>query len=331
MSGNVVLVTGGSGFVGSHLVEALLASGQEVHVFDRVPLERARNLAAVRDHADLHYTLGNITDGEALKDFFRPDASSIFHLASVVGVKHYMADPLALIDVVVGGTRAVIELARQHGTKVIFTSTSEIYGKNPAVPWSEDGDRVLGPPSVDRWSYSSSKAVCEHMLYGVHRQAGLPFTTVRFFNVYGPRQNPIYVVSQSVYRALRGEAPYCYDGGRQTRCFTYIGDVIEGLLKIQNSEAAIGEVFNLGRPVESSIREVIDTVLAQVGGDLQPENFDTGKEYGATYEDIPRRVPGVDKAKALLAWRAETTLEQGIAKTVAWARGNDWYLADRED
>jgi UDP-glucose 4-epimerase len=329
MSADVVLVTGGAGFVGSHLVEALLGAGHEVHVFDRLALEDAANLAPVAGHQRLRYTRGDLLDREQLRAFFRPDASVIYHLASVVGVKNYIADPLRLIDIVVGGTRSTIELAREHGVKMVFTSTSEIYGKNPAVPWPESGDRVLGPTSVDRWSYSSSKAVCEHMIFGVHRQSGWPFTIVRFFNVYGPRQNPYYVVSQSVYRALRGEAPYLYDDGAQTRCFTYVSDIVAALIVAWRHPKSVGEVFNLGNPVESTIREVIDLVLDCAGSDAKPIAFDTTVEYGATYEDIPRRIPAVDRAHEILGWKAETPLAEGIAKTVAWARDNEWWLADQ--
>ena len=324
-----IFVTGGSGFIGSHLVEALLKEGSEVYVFDRIPLENAMNLKAVCGHHNLHYKEGNICDKESLRAFFPKDAGAVFHLASVVGVKNYLADPLALIDTVVGGTRILLELARERGTRLIFSSTSEIYGKNPSIPWDETGDRVLGPTSIDRWSYSTSKAVCEHMLYGVHRQCGLPFSIVRFFNVYGPRQNSYYVVSQSIYRALRGEPPLCYDNGEQTRCFSYIEDIVRGLIEVSRNPKAVGEAFNLGDPQETTIRQIIEIIMEEVGGDLKCIPFNTDKEYGATYEDIPRRVPKVTKAQELLGWRAEVPLREGIRRTIQWAKENPWWLADR--
>ena len=219
MKGKTVMVTGGAGFVGSHLVEALLAQGNEVHVFDVTPLEKAMNLKEVADHPNLHYFVGDLRNPDDIKRFWRKDAEIIFHLASVVGIKNYIADPLKLVDISVLGTRYIIEEAVKSGTRILFSSTSEIFGKNPDIPWSEDGDRVLGPTYVDRWSYSSSKAVCEHMLYGMHKNTNLPFTIVRFFNVYGPRQNPYFVVSQSVHKALNGESPLLYDDGKMTRCF----------------------------------------------------------------------------------------------------------------
>lgn len=325
------MVTGGAGFVGSHLVEALLDQGNELHVFDRVPLASSMNLAAVRDHPRLHYVEGDIRDADALRMFYRPEAGTIFHLAAVAGVKHYVTDPLTVIDVVVGGTRTVVELARAHGTKLVFASSSEIYGKNPRVPWPEDGDRVQGPTSVDRWSYSSSKAVCEHMVYGAHHQSGLPFSIVRFFNVYGPRQRPYYVISQSIYRALRGEPPLCYDDGRQTRCFTFIDDIVQGLLKAARSAKAVGEALNLGHPRETTIREAIDIILHAVGGEACWTPFDTAKEYGGSYQDIRRRIPRVTKAEELLGWKADISLAEGVARTVSWARKNEWWLADQDE
>ena len=324
---SVFLVTGGSGFIGSHLVEKLLCDGHEVHVFDYTPLDKAQNLSGIKDHAGLHYFEGDIREKDALNKFWRPDAAAVFHLASVVGIKHYIADPLKLIDISVLGTKYALEIAREHGTKFIFSSTSEIFGKNPRIPWDEQGDRVLGPTSVDRWSYSSAKAVCEHMLYGVHRQSGLPFSIVRFFNAYGPRQNAYFVISQSIYRALRNEPPLLYDDGMMTRCFTFIDDIIRGLIETAVNPRAIGEDFNLGNSVEVTMKDVMETVLQAAGSTTGYQIFNTEKEYGAQYEDIPRRVPNPEKAARLLGWKAEIQLAAGVQKTIDWARRNPWYLA----
>jgi dTDP-alpha-D-glucuronic acid decarboxylase len=324
-SGSAVMVTGAAGFVGSHLIERLLALGHTVHGLDLAPLAEAPNLSAVREHPHLHYTQGDIRDRATIESFFRPEATHLYHLASVVGVRRYMEDPLSLIDIAILGTRNLIELCVTHAVRILFTSTSEVYGRNPAVPWDEEGDRVLGPPNVDRWSYASSKAVCEHMLFAVHRKTGLPFSTVRFFNVYGPRQNPIYVVSQTVARVLRGERPDLYDGGAQTRCFTYIDDAIEGVIAAATHEVAIGEAFNIGNAVETTMAEVVSMVLEAAGSDLEPVDVDTRVMYGRVYEDIGRRVPAVDKAREKLGWEATTPAREGIARTVAWARENPWY------
>jgi len=326
MNGKVVMVTGGAGFVGSHLIEALLAQDNEVHVFDVTPLEKALNLKEVAAHPNLHYFAGDLREQSDIKRFWRKDADHIFHLASVVGIKNYIADPLKLVDISVIGTRYILEEAAKSRTRILFSSTSEIFGKNPDIPWSEDSDRVLGPTYVDRWSYSSSKAVCEHMLYGMYKNCKLPFTIVRFFNVYGPRQNPYFVVSQSVYKALRGEQPLLYDDGKMTRCFTYVEDIIKGVLIAAEAPQAIGEAFNLGNTVEIDMQYVIETILREADTDIGYRVFDTQKEYGKQYEDIIRRVPKVTKAKEILGWEAEIQIEEGVRKTIEWARKNPWWL-----
>ena len=196
---------------------------------------------------------GDIRDPEAIRGFFRPEASVLYHLASVVGVRRYMEDPLSLIDIAIIGTRHLIALAVEHEVRILFTSTSEVYGRNPAVPWKEDDDRVLGATSVDRWSYAASKGVCEQMLYGVHRKTGLPFSIVRFFNVYGPRQAPIYVVSQTVQRVLNGRAPRPLRRRRPDPLpHLRRATPIEGVIAAATKPEAIGEVFNIGNAVENT-------------------------------------------------------------------------------
>lgn len=329
MKNSVVLVTGGSGFIGSHLVERLLKDGNEVHVFDVVPLEQAMNLKEVKDHPALHYFQGDLRKREDIEAFWVPEAKVMYHLASVVGIKNYIADPLKLIDIVVIGTRYLLEVANKYGTKVVFSSTSEIYGKNPSVPWREDGDRVLGPTYVDRWSYSASKGVCEQMFYGNYKHTQLPFSIVRFFNVYGPRQNPYFVMSQSIYKVLNGQQPLLYDDGSMTRCFTFVDDIVDGLVIVADHEKAIGEAFNLGNSVEVSVREVIETVLREAGSGIGYQVFDTQKEYGKKYEDIIRRVPDVRKADQVLGWKAVVQIEEGIRRTIDWARKNEWWLKQK--
>ncbi|OBB55750.1 epimerase [Mycobacterium sp. 852013-51886_SCH5428379] len=327
-----VVVTGGYGFVGSHLVTALLNRGDSVTVFDYARNTRDTSIDFDR-HPGFRFVQGDVTDLSSLQAAVTPDVDTVFHLASVVGVNKYVEDPLRVVDVSVIGTRNVLEVSRQCGARVVFTSTSEVYGKNPSTPWAEDDDRVLGSTRTARWSYSTSKAMAEHMVFGMHDAYGLPVTVVRFFNVYGPRQNPIFVISQSIHRILNGREPLLYDSGEQTRCFTYVDDAVAGTLLAADSDAAIGEVFNIGSMTETTMRDAVDLAikLAKVDSVSSTAAFDTVERYGARYEDIPRRVPDSTKAQRLLGWRLQVDLEEGIRRTIDWARDNPWYLEERGD
>ena len=319
------LVTGGSGFIGSHLVEALIERGHKVKVFDLVHPSKAKNLRHILNNPNLEYIEGDITSSEQVKEVVTSDLDVIYHLSAIVGVKKYIDNPLLVIDVNVIGTKNVVEAASRNSTKVIFASTSEIYGNNPEIPWSEEGSRLLGPTTVDRWSYSTSKAVGEHMLLGMHKYRDLPISIVRFFNVYGPRQEPILVISQSVQRVLNGQKPLIYDDGKQTRCFTYVKDAVEAIIQISESESCNGEIYNIGSDIESTIEKALVTICSVSGVESSFEKIDTQEHYGKSYEDIIRRVPNVSKIFNDLGWKATTSLEQGIKKTIEWSRANKWW------
>ena len=321
-----VMVTGVAGLIGSHLAERLLEEGYEVHGLDIVDLGSTNNLLNIKNNSNFKYYQGDVRSKEDLAKFFQHDSDVIYHLASVVGVNRYMEDPLSLIDISIIGTKALIELCQVNQVRMLFTSTSEVYGRNTEIPWKEDEDRVLGPTNVDRWCYSTAKALCEHMLFGIHHNNGWPMSIIRFFNVYGPRQNPIYIVSKSIYSAMKGLKPELYDGGKQTRCFTYIGDVVDGIILSATKENALGQVINLGNPIETSMKEVMDIIIRETSFELPYLNIETQNKYGKVYEDIPRRIPNVDKAKELLGWTPRTTVEEGIKRTVDWVNKNPWYL-----
>lgn len=320
------MVTGVAGLIGSHLAERLLEEGYEVHGLDIVDLGSTNNLLNIKNNSNFKYYQGDVRSKEDLAKFFQHDSDVIYHLASVVGVNRYMEDPLSLIDISIIGTKALIELCQVNQVRMLFTSTSEVYGRNTEIPWKEDEDRVLGPTNVDRWCYSTAKALCEHMLFGIHHNNGWPMSIIRFFNVYGPRQNPIYIVSKSIYSAMKGLKPELYDGGKQTRCFTYIGDVVDGIILSATKENALGQVINLGNPIETSMKEVMDIIIRETSFELPYLNIETQNKYGKVYEDIPRRIPNVDKAKELLGWTPRTTVEEGIKRTVDWVNKNPWYL-----
>ena len=322
MSGPHAVVTGGSGFVGSHLVESLLARGHEVTIFDGA--EPPADWDAIREQVTR--VEGDVRDPDVLARAIRPGVDVVYHLAAVVGVDQYLARPLDVIDINVTGTRNVLELAAKAGARLVVASTSEVFGKNPAVPWREDGDRVLGPTTADRWAYSSSKALTEHLAFAFARGHDLDVTVVRYFNVYGPRQRPAYLVSRSLHRALNGLPPVVYDQGRQTRCFTYVADVVEGTILAGTHPGAVGEVFNIGSMTETTIAEAVE-LIASLTGAASAIPVDTARTLGAAYEDLPRRVPDNTKARTLLGWDCGTTLREGLARTVDWARANPWWLA----
>jgi dTDP-alpha-D-glucuronic acid decarboxylase len=324
-----VVVTGGYGFIGSHLVSALLDRGDSVTVFDIARNIRDRSLDFDR-YANFRFVHGDVTDIAALKQALTPDVDTVFHLAAVVGVRNYLKDPLRVLDVNVTGTRNVLELSHRHGIMVVFSSTSELFGKNPHPPFAEDDDRVLGSTRTARWSYATSKAMAEHLVFAMHRAHGLPVTVVRYFNVYGPRQAPIFVVSQSIHRILNGRRPLLYDSGDQTRCFTYVDDAIAGTLLAADNSAAIGEAFNIGSMTETTVRDVVELAIkiADVESVCEPEAVDTATRYGASYEDIRRRIPDSTKAQRELGWRLHVDVEEGIHRTIAWARANPWYLQE---
>ena len=211
--------------------------------------------------------------------------------------------------------------------RVVVVSTSEVFGKNPAVPWTEDADRVLGSTSATRWTYSTSKALAEHLTFAFVQQHGLDATIVRYFNVYGPRQRPAYVLSRGIHRALNGRPPLVYDDGRQTRCFTYVADAVEGTLRVGRSPQATGQAFNLGSTVETSVGAAVELVGKLCGTGLAPEALDTGRSLGSAYEDVPRRIPDTTKARTMLGWTCDTSLETGLRETIAWARTAPEWLA----
>ncbi|MUL63425.1 epimerase [Mycobacterium sp. CBMA 234] len=322
-----VVVTGGYGFIGTHLVSALLDRGDSVTVFDFARNTRDTSIDFER-RPEFRFVPGDVTDTCAMEQVLTADVDTVFHLAAVVGVENYMKDPLRVLDVNVIGTRNVLELSLRHGIRVVFASTSEVFGKNPNPPWAEDDDRVLGSTKTARWSYSTSKGMAEHLVFAMHAAHGLPVTVVRYFNVYGPRQNPIFVISQTVHRILNGHKPLLYDTGDQTRCFTYVDDAVAGTLLAADSTAAIGEAFNVGSMTETSMREAIELAIkiASVDGVLEAESVNTATCFGGRYEDIPRRIPDSTKAQRELGWALKVDVEEGIRRTIEWARANPWYL-----
>lgn len=314
-----VLITGGGGFVGSHLADAFLARGDEVFVLDNGSVAKVRHLMG---KPGFHYVRDSVFDLEILEGLIAK-ADLVYHLAAVVGVEHYVGDPFEVLNVNVNGTQGVLKLAFKHQKKVVFSSTSEVYGRNPKVPWSEDDDRVLGSTRIDRWCYSTSKAVGEHFCFAYHSM-GLPMTVVRYFNVYGPRLDQLdvgRVITIFLGQALRDEPLTVIGDGQQTRCFTYIDDAVHATVAAGVAPGTDGEAFNIGTDVEHTILELAKQIIAVTNSRSQIEFVPQNAVYGESYEDIGRRVPDVSKMHRGLGVRAETPLAKGLRQTVDWFRG----------
>jgi len=249
----------------------------------------------------------------------------IFHLAAVVGIPYIIDDPLRGILSNVVGTEVVLEAAEEAGCRFIFASTSEIYGKSEKVPLSEEDDRLLGSTRVSRWSYSTAKALDEHLVLAYHQKRGLPVVILRYFNSYGPRLDPRgygSVVSKFIGQALRGEPLTVHDDGQQTRSFTYIDDAVEGTVLAAGCEEANGEVFNIGREEETTILQLAEMVKKITGSSSQIIFVPYDDLYGSHFEDPRRRLPDASKAGRLLGFKAQVPLAEGLKKTVAWFREN---------
>lgn len=316
-----VLITGGAGFLGSHLADAFVARGDRVTVLDMAGDLKIRQLMRGPDRERFRRVYGSVVDRDLLEGLVMR-ADLVYHLAAVVGVEHYVGDPYQVLDVNVNGTQNVLRACYKHGRKLVFSSTSEVYGRNPASPWTEDADRVLGSTETDRWCYSTSKAVGEHFCFA-YRKMGLPVVVLRFFNVYGPRLDVLdrgRVITIFLGQALRGRPMTVIGDGTQTRSFTYVTDTVRATVEAGLRPEAEGQVINVGNDVETSIGELA-TLLLEVTGSVAGIRYVSQEAvYGDSYEDIPRRVPDVRKMHELLGVSAEVPLREGLERTVRWFR-----------
>ena len=318
-----VLVTGGAGYIGSHLLDALIKRGDEVLVLDNLTTGRIENLRHHLGHPAFHFVNDTILN-EALLERFVPSMDLIFHLAAAVGVRNVLQDPLAAINTNVRGTEVVLGLAFKYWKRLVLASSSEIYGKASHIPFREDDDRVLGSTAVARWSYSMSKAIDEHFAFA-YAAKGLPVSIVRYFNSYGPRLDERgygSVVANFIRQALRGEPITVHGDGKQTRCFTSIDDTVAGTLLAGEVKAAVGEAFNIGSTRETSILDLA-TTIKRLARSRSPITFVAYEAYyGEGFEDTRRRVPSVEKAKRLLGFTPKVSLETGLKKTIPWCRAH---------
>lgn len=312
-----ILLTGGAGYIGSHLVDRLCDEGHDVTVLDNLTTGRARNIQARL--GEIRFINGSILDA-ALVDREVERAELVFHLAAAVGVRHIVESPLESLLINTKGTEHVLASCFRYWRKVLVASTSEVYGHTAKIPMHEDDDRVLGPTTVHRWSYSTAKAIDEHLALAYHAH-GLPVVIVRYFNSYGPRLDPRgygSVVANFLRQALAGEPLTVHGDGGQSRCFTYIDDTVQGTLLAGLGDAADGKVVNLGNPRETTILELAELIRVHVGSTspVQPTSYES--YYGPGFADTRRRVPDISRARELLGWEPTVALEEGLGRTYEW-------------
>lgn len=324
-----VLVTGGAGFIGSNLVDTLMEQGHETTVVDNLSVGKVSSITHHLENDRFHFVNDSILNVGTLERLVR-QADLIFHLAAVVGVKYVVQDPLGAIVTNVRGTENVLELAFKYWVQTVIASSSEIYGKSTAVPLSEDGDRLLGPTIVDRWSYSDAKAIDEYFALAYARK-GLPVTVLRYFNAYGPRLDPLgygSVVAHFLSQALRGDPLTVYDDGEQTRCFTYVSDTVEGTIRAATVREAAGQVFNIGSDWEITINDLAHMVRDLTGTSSEIVRVPYSAAYGLRFEETRRRVPDVTRAREALGFEARTPLDEGLRRTLDWFREHATNVLD---
>lgn len=315
------LITGGAGFIGSHLADALLARGDSVLALDDLSTGAEANVRHLFDHPGFELREGSILDHDLVSKLGN-NVDVIVHLAAAVGVKLIVEHPLDSLLTNIRGTEIVLDAAAELGCKVLITSTSEIYGKNASGPLKEDDDRILGSPFKARWSYSTSKAVDEILARGYWRDRGTPTVVVRLFNTVGPRQTGAYgmVVPRFVHQALRGEPITVYGDGEQRRSFCHVSDVVTALLQLLDHPGAIGDVFNVGARNEVSINELARLILATTDSSSPVVHISYDVAYEEGFEDMERRIPDTGKLEALTGWRATRSLEDVIEDVIEHER-----------
>ena len=313
------LVTGGAGYIGSHLVDRLVGLNHDVTVIDDLSTGNLTNLQAV--HSDIRFVEATILDADIMETLVG-DADVVFHLAAAVGVGHIIKQPLRSLVINTKGAENVITACVKHDRKLLLASTSEIYGKTAKMPMSEDDDRVLGSTTVARWGYSTAKAIDEHLALA-HAEHGLRMSIVRYFNSYGPRLDPRgygSVVANLMRQAIDNEPLTVHGDGLQTRCFTYVDDTVEGTLRAALDLRGEGQIFNVGNDHETSIIDLATTIIAMTGSSSTVQHVSYEQRFGKGFEDTKRRIPDVQRARAVLDFNAGVSLQDGLQRTIAWWR-----------
>ena len=308
------LITGGAGFIGSHLADALIARGDSVTVLDNLSTGNRSNIEQLLNHPNFKLVEGSILDTDLVDNEVQL-ADHILHLAAAVGVFNIIDKPLQSLVTNLRGTENILEAASKHKKEVLIASSSEIYGKNSSGPLNEESDRIVGSPLKSRWSYSEAKAIDESMAIFYHLEIGLIVRIVRLFNTVGPRQVGHYgmVVPRFVAAALKNEPLTVYGTGDQSRCFCHVSDAIKGILALIDSKETIGDAFNVGNNVEISIRDLAGQIIKVIGSNSQITAIDYESAYKAGFEDMQRRIPDISKIKKVVGWKPELSLDEIIA------------------
>jgi UDP-glucose 4-epimerase len=315
------LVTGGAGFIGSHLCELLLNQGHRVTAIDNLSTGRLDNIAHLRPLPHFQFVRETILNSQVL-DRLTSESDIVIHLAAAVGVQLIVQDPVRTIQTNIMGTEAVLTAAYRYGCKVFIASTSEVYGKGVKVPFREEDDRLMGPTTRSRWAYATSKAVDEFLGLAYHLQFDLPVVIGRLFNTVGPRQTGRYgmVVPRFAQQALRGEPLTVYGDGSQSRCFCDVADTTRAIAQLAEHPGAVSQVFNVGSTEEITIRALAERVVALTGSRSQIILVPYEKAYAPGFEDMQRRVPSLDKIAALIGYRPRYSLDDTLQRVIAFER-----------
>ncbi len=308
-----VLVTGGAGFIGSHLAERLLKDGNKVVVIDNLSTGSLKNIEDFKTNSRFDFVEGDIRDAKLMETLAKR-SDVVYHLAAAVGVQLIADKPVHTIETNISGTEVVLEACNKFNRRILIASSSEVYGKNEAVPFCEDDDIVLGSTSFSRWSYACSKAIDEFLGFAFHQQYGLSVIIGRFFNTIGPRQTGRYgmVVPRFVQWALKNEPILIYGTGKQRRCFCYVADLVEAVINLMNCEEAAGKAYNIGSTEEITIEELADKIIEMTGSRSKKEFVRYEIAYGRPIEDMMRRVPGLERIKKTIGWEPRTSLTEAL-------------------
>ncbi len=315
------LITGGAGFIGSHLSEYLLSAGYEVTIIDNLSTGRIENLAAIDQHPLFHSAIEDIRNIHVM-DRLVSECDLIFHLAAAVGVQRIISEPIETIETNIGGTEVVLKTARRYRKKVLIASTSEVYGKGIRFPFSEDDDSVMGPTTRNRWSYAASKAIDEFLALAYHKETNLPVVIFRLFNTVGPRQSGQYgmVLPRFINWAIRDEPILVYGDGDQQRCFCNVRDVVQAIYGLSESPLAIGKVFNIGSTEEVTINELAQRARDRAGSHSEIRRVPYEEAYEVGFEDFRRRVPSLGKIRNTIEWEPTISLDDTIDQIIAYQR-----------